>query len=239
MAISLEHRRVGDIPIVTCAGRIVEGAESAALQSLLDDLLAEGPRLVLHLGAVDFLDSSGLGLLVRYVTRTQNAQGSLKFCALSPRIIEVLEMTHLRPIFEAHESEADAISAFYQRGVGGGVTTRLRTDVLCVDESADVQAYIRGLLAQAGFGVLTAGNLPDGLILLQATAPKVVIMATAFRETTGTRTAEKFNALADTHVVIVTARRFLAARRGRGRAAPPRSGSYNYPHSRRRVTPTS
>ena len=75
--------------------------------------------------------------------------------------------------------------------------------MLCVDGSADVQAYVRGLLAQAGFGVLTAGNLPDGLILLQATAPKVVIMATAFRETTGTRTAEKFNALADTHAVIV------------------------------------
>ena len=203
MAISLQHRRVGDITVVTCAGRIVEGAESVALQKCLDDLIEDVPHLVLHLGAVDFLDSSGLGLLVRYVTRAQNAQGSLKFCALSPKIVDVLAITHLLPIFESYQSEADAISAFFQRGVGGGAPTRLRTDVLCVDGSADVQAYVRGLLAQAGFGVLTAGNLPDGLILLQATAPKVVIVDPAFRETTGTRVGEKFNALADTHSVIV------------------------------------
>ena len=208
MPISLQHRRVGDITVVTCAGRIVEGAESVALQSFFDDLLEDVPLLVLHLGAVDFLDSSGLGLLVRYITRAQNAQGSLKFCALSPKIVDVLAITHLLPIFESYESEADAISAFFRRGVGGAVMTRLRTDVLCVDGSADVQAYVRGLLAQAGFGVLTASNLPDGLILLQATAPKVVIMDAAFRETTNTRTAEKFNALADTHSVIVLAADF-------------------------------
>jgi anti-sigma B factor antagonist len=203
MAISLEHRCVGDITVVTCAGRIVEGPESAALQRLLDGLLADAPFLVLHLGAVDFMDSSGLGLLVRYATKAQNAHGSLKFCALSPKIVEVLAVTHLLPMFEAYEAEADAISACYRRGAGGGATPRLRTDVLCVDGSTDVQAYVRGLLVQAGFGVLTAGNLPDGLILLQATAPKVIIVDKTFREATNTRAAEKFNALADTHSVIV------------------------------------
>jgi len=203
MALSLQHRRVGDITVVTCTGRIVEGAESVALQHFLDDLLEDVPLLVLHLGAVDFLDSSGLGLLVRYITRAQNAQGSLKFCALSAKIVEVLAVTHLLPIFESYESEADAIGAFFRRSVGGGEARRLRTDVLCVDGSADVQAYVRGVLAQAGFGVLTASNLPDGLILLQATAPKVVIIDPAFREMTGTRAAEKFNTLADTHSVIV------------------------------------
>ena len=202
MPISLEHRRVGDITVVTCAGRIVEGAESIALQELLDELLPYGPRLVLHLGAVDFLDSSGLGLLVRYLTRTRNAHGNLTLCALSPKIIQVLDVTHLRAIFDAHDSEADAISAFYQRAVGAG-TTRLHTDILCVEGSSDVQAYVRGLLTQAGYGVLTAGNLPDGLVLLQATAPRVVIIGADFRMTRETRTAEKFNTLADARSVIV------------------------------------
>ncbi len=204
MALSLEHRRIGDITVVTCTGRIVEGPESAALQKTLDDLFDYyGPCLVLHLGGVDFLDSSGLGLLVRYVTRTRNAQGSLKVCALSRRLIEVLEVTRLRPIFDAYESEDDAIRAFYQRDESGGTTTRLQTDVLCVDRSSDVQAYIRGLLTQAGYGVLTAGNLPDGLVLLQAAAPKVVIIDAEFRAMSGTRTAEKFNALVDPRFVIV------------------------------------
>lgn len=203
MPISLEHRRVGDITVVTCVGRIVEGAESIAVQKLLDDLLQYGSRLVLHLGAVDFLDSSGLGLLVRYVARTRNAHGGLKFCALSPKIIQVLDVTHLRAIFDAYDSEADAISAFYQLAAIGGGTTQLHTDILCVDGSSDVQAYVRGLFAQAGYGVLTASNLVDGLVLLQATSPKVVIMGRDIRMTTTTRTAEKFNTLADARAVVV------------------------------------
>jgi anti-anti-sigma factor len=203
MAITLEHRRVGDITVVTCAGRIVDGPEAIALQKLLDEQLVYGPRIVLHLGAVDFLDSSGLGLLVRYVTRTRNADGALKVCAMSPRIVEVLEITRLRPIFEAYESEADAISAFYQRRASGGAAMPLQPDILCVDPSSDVQAYVRSLLAQAGYGVLTASNIPDGLVLLQATSPKVVIMGSGIRAISGTRSAEKFHALAAAGVAIV------------------------------------
>ena len=218
MPISLEHRRVGDITVVTCTGRIVEGAESIAVQQRLDELLPYGPRLVLHLGAVDFLDSSGLGLLVRNVTRMRNAHGNLKLCALSPRIIEVLKVTHLSAIFDTHESEEEAIGAFYQRAAVGGGTTHLHTDVLCVDASADVQAYVRGLLTQGGYGILTAGNLPDGLVLLQATAPRLVIMAADFRATRETRTAEKFNTLADARSVIVLPEDF--SRRDAGDTGP-------------------
>ena len=203
MPISLEHRRVGDVTVVTCAGRIVEGTESIALRKMVDDLLQYGPHLVLHLGAVDFLDSSGLGLLVRCVTRTRNAHGNLTLCALTPQILKVLEVTHLRPIFDVHESEADAINALYQRPSSGGGTARLQTDILCVDGSSDVQAYVRGILAQAGYGVLTAGNLPDGLILLQAARPKLVVIGADFRATRETRTADKFNALADALLVVV------------------------------------
>jgi hypothetical protein len=58
-------------------------------------------------------------------------------------------------------------------------------------------------MAQAGYGVLTAGNLVDGLVLLQATSPKVVIMGRELRMTTETRTAEKFNTLADARSLVV------------------------------------
>ena len=203
MPLSLEHRRVGDVTVVTCAGRIVEGPESIALQQLLDELLQYGPHLVLNLGAVDFLDSSGLGLLVRYVTRTRNAHGHLTLCALSPQLIKVLDVTHLRAAFDAYDVEADAIDAQYRRAPSGGGTTRLQTEILCVDASSDVQAYVRGLLAQTGYGVLTASNLPDGLILLQATRPKLLIVGEELRAARETRTADKFNALADALPVVV------------------------------------
>jgi anti-sigma B factor antagonist len=202
VTISLESRRVGDITVVTCTGRIVEGTESIALQQLLDDLLQDGPDLILHVGGVDFIDSSGLGLLVRYATRTRNAGGNLKLCVLLPKIAEVLKVTHLGRILEWYETEAGAITAFYQHAGWGAGSSRLQTDILCVDASANMQAYVRELLGQAGYGVLTAGNLPDALILVQATQPKVVIIDADLRRSRGTQAAEKFNRLADALAVI-------------------------------------
>jgi anti-sigma B factor antagonist len=200
--ISLEHRRVGAVTVVTCIGRIVEGPESAALQKLLDDLLPFGPHLILHLGGVDFIDSSGLGLLARYTARTRSVHGGLKLCALTPRIAQGLKVTHLDRVFEVYELEADAIAAFHQRGGSHAASSGLKADILCVDASLDVQAYVRELLGQAGYGIFTAGNLPDALILLQATQPKLVIIGAGLRALRGTRTADKFNKLADTLSVL-------------------------------------
>ena len=202
MPVSLDSRRVGDVTVVMCSGRIVEGVESIALQQLLDDLLQDGPYLLLHLGGVDFIDSSGLGLLVRYATRTRNAGGTLKLCALSPRIDDVLRVTHLAKVLEAHQSEAEAITAFYQQAGSGAGASRFHTDILCVDVSANMQAYVRELLGQAGYGVLTAGNLPDALILLQATRPKLVIIDAGLRLVRGTHAADEFNRLTDALAVI-------------------------------------
>lgn len=202
MPLTLEHRLVGDVTIVTCSGRIVEGSESVALQQMLDDLFQYGPYLVLHLGAVDFVDSSGLGLLIRNITRAKKAHGNVRLCALSRRLIEVLQATRLLPICDAHGTEEEAIAAFYQRAASGGGATPLHTDILCVTGSSDVQAYMRGLLTQAGYGVQTAGNLPDGLVLLQVSDPKLVIVDAALRQTRETRTAAKFNGLADKLRVI-------------------------------------
>jgi anti-anti-sigma factor len=199
--ISFESRRVGNITVLMCTGRIVEGVESTALRQFLEDLLQDGPHLILHLGGVDFIDSSGLGLLVRCATRTRNAGGSIKLCALAPRITEVLKATHLVKILESYESEAEAITAFYRSGGSGSGAAPLRTDILCVDESADMQAYVRELLGQAGYGVVTAGNLPDALILLQATRARVVIINAALR-LVRTHAADQFNRLADALAVI-------------------------------------
>src|SRR5262249_2293099 len=151
------------------------------------ELLLFGPHLLLHLGGVDFLDSSGLGLLVRYAARTRNANGRLKLCALSSKVSEVLRVTHLEPVLESYGSETEAVASFYWRDESSAGRSRLQVDVLCVDASADVQAYVRELLAQEGFGVLTAGNLPDALILLQTTRPRIVVVSTALRRARDTR----------------------------------------------------
>ncbi len=197
MPLSLEHRRIGDIVVVTCTGRLVEGAESAALQRLLDEILQFGPYVILHVGAVEFIDSAGVGLLVRYNTRTRNRHGGMTLCAPSPKLVAVLKATRLHQAFDLHDSEAAAITAFYERAASGGSSSHLSANVLCVLESPDVQAYVREILGRNGYGVLTASNVPDALVLLQAARPKLVVVSAELAQARGTNAAEKFRRLVD------------------------------------------
>ena len=70
VAISLRRRRVGNVNVITCGGKIVGGAEADELQQVIDELLPLEPHVVLDLGEVTFLDSAGVGLLVRLLHRT-------------------------------------------------------------------------------------------------------------------------------------------------------------------------
>ena len=69
-----------------------------------------GTHVLLHLGGVDFIDSGGLGMLARYLTRAQNAGGALKLCALSPKVDDVLRITRLKPVFQVYETDAESIA---------------------------------------------------------------------------------------------------------------------------------
>ena len=202
MPLSVEHRRAGHIAVVACTGRLVEGVEMIALQRTLDELLVFGPYLVLHLGGVEFVDSAGLGLLVRYSARTRNAQGSMKLCAASPKLTAVLKATRLEQIFNVYKSESEAIAAFYEPSSSGARGSHIRADILCVVSSVDVQAYVREMLGQNGYAVLTTGNLPDAVILMQAVKPKLVVVSADLRRARGTHAAEKFSRLVDSLTVI-------------------------------------
>jgi anti-sigma B factor antagonist len=200
--LSLERRLIGDIMVVKCNGRIVEGAESAALQQELVAALTDHRFIVLHLEQVDFVDSSGLGLLVRFLSRARAAHGGLKLCAVPDRIREVLRITRLQDIFDAHASEGEAIAAFYARAKSADGQARLDSQVLCVEKSPDVLAYVSGMLRQAGYGVLSSASLPDALMLLRASPPRVVVIGAALRAARDTRAAEVFNEMANGLSVI-------------------------------------
>lgn len=202
MPLAFQSRRVDTITVVTCAGRLVEG-ESAALQHHLDGVLRWGPDLLLHVGAVEFVDSSGLGLLTRYLLRTRNAGGGVKLCAVPGQLRDVLRMTKLETVLESHDSEADAIAAFYQRAPSARAPLRFDADVLCVETSPDLLVYVGEILRQAGYRVTTAAHLPDALILLTVKQPKVVVLSTAMQMAAGTQTAETFHARAAALPVVV------------------------------------
>jgi anti-sigma B factor antagonist len=173
MELSLQHRQVGHLTVVTCSGRLVAGAESDALLARIDQLLPRHSRILLHLGGIDYIDSAGLGLLVRCLTRVQNASGQLSLCALSPKVSEVLRVTKLDGPLRSYITEADAITLAHADAGGEDASGLL---ILCADASFDVLSYLRALLREAGYRVVTTQNLHDGLILLKAMRPSVVVI---------------------------------------------------------------
>ena len=190
MQLSLQHRQVGHVTVVTCSGRLVAGAEADALLTQIDELLPLHSRILLHLGDVDYIDSGGLGLLVRCLMRVQNASGQLSLCALSPKVSEVLRITKLDGPLRPYIAEADAIALAHDEPADDGASGPL---ILCADTSLDVLAYLRGLLKQAGHRVVTSQNLYDGLILLKTMRPTVVVMGEGLQAMRGTSSADEFH----------------------------------------------
>jgi anti-anti-sigma factor len=199
VSLALSRRPVGDITVITCTGRIALGEEAESLQRYLDETLPFSAHVLLHLGGVDFIDSAGLGMLARYVTRAQNAGGALKLCALSPKVDDVLRITRLKAVFQIYETEADSIADVH--GARDRESSLGRPDILCVDPSLDVLAYVRVLLQQSDYRVLTASNLPDALILLKTTRPKLIVLAPELRAGT-TGTAQEFVRIANQGAVV-------------------------------------
>jgi anti-sigma B factor antagonist len=176
MSLSIETRSIGDITVLSCTGHIVEGDDSSVLTRAVEQLLPLQPYVVLDLRGVSYIDSSGIGLLLRLRTRAQNAAGDVKICGASPRVREVLRVTKLEGVLRPYSSHEEAIAAFYSRTEAPPDRSSLEIDVVFVHPSDDVLAYGRELLKRAGYGVTTASNVSDARVLVRATQPKVVVI---------------------------------------------------------------
>jgi len=175
MALALNTRDVGKVTIVQCNGRIVAGPDTESLHTHLNWLLRDRKNIVLHLGDVVFVDSSGLGTMVRMLTSTRRVHGDLKLCNVPEAFHKVLGMTRLTTLFETHESEESAVSAFYRRKAPEQLPPAGRS-VLCVDPSADVLAYLREVLRREGYEVHTTTSLSDSLLLIRVLRPDLLLL---------------------------------------------------------------
>ncbi len=169
MSLSLDTREVGRVTIVRCNGRIIAGSESESLRAHVAWLLRDRRAIVLHLAEVGFIDSSGLGTIVRALTSTRQARGDLKLCSMPEHVRKVLEMTHLTTVFDTHESEETAVAAFYRPGARAEAPALTGRSVLCLDTNADVLAYLREVLRRAGYDVHTSSRLGDARMLMRVT----------------------------------------------------------------------
>ncbi len=178
MQLRLESRPVGDVLVIQCHGRIVAGKEVYTLHAFVGESVVKYGDVVLQLDQVEFVDSSGLGAMVRLVQAARSKGGDLKLSGVPPKIRKTLEMTNLLSQFETYESVEEAITAAYlgscySRGKAGDARPRM----LCVCESTDVGTFLREVLCGAGYNAMTTGNVDDARILLKATKAKLVVVS--------------------------------------------------------------
>ena len=109
----LKTRADGRVTILTVSGDLVIGDPESTFKKTVMRLLEGGQtNLLVDLRGVGFLDSSGLGALVRALTNSQKEGGQTKLLHAGPRVRKLLEMTKLDSVFEMHDDLEKAVSSF-------------------------------------------------------------------------------------------------------------------------------
>jgi anti-sigma B factor antagonist len=109
----LQTHEDGSVTVLTVTGDLVIGDAESTFKKTVTRLLEEGhTRLLVDLSGVGFLDSSGLGALVRALTQSQKEGGQTKLLRAGPQIRKLLQMTKLDSVFEIHDDMEAAVSSF-------------------------------------------------------------------------------------------------------------------------------
>ena len=109
----IEERAAGDVTILDLKGRMTIGEGDELLRDKVNSLILQGKKkLVLNLEGVPYIDSAGLGEIVRTYTTVSRQGGSLKLANLTKRITDLLSITKLLTVFDTYDSEADAVRSF-------------------------------------------------------------------------------------------------------------------------------
>lgn len=113
MSMQLKIRNVNSVAVVDINGKITLGEGNVVLRDTIRNLLAKGEkRILLNLGDVSYIDSSGIGELVSSFTTTTNQGGQLKLLNLTKKVHDLLQITKLLTVFEVFNSETEAIGSF-------------------------------------------------------------------------------------------------------------------------------
>lgn len=109
----IQERSSGDVTILDVKGRMTLGEGDLLLKDKINSLLLQGQRkLLLNLEGVPYMDSAGLGEVVRTYTTVSRQGGSLKLLNLTKRIQDLLAITKLLTVFETFDSESEAVRSF-------------------------------------------------------------------------------------------------------------------------------
>ena len=113
MSLDLSTRQSDGIAIIDLRGRITLGEGSVTVRNAVHDLLAKGQKsILLNLGDVNYIDSSGIGELVSAFTAAKKQGGELKLLNLTKKVHDLLQITKLYTVFDVKDDEASAVKSF-------------------------------------------------------------------------------------------------------------------------------
>jgi anti-sigma B factor antagonist len=113
MSMKVATRQVDGVTILDLSGRITLGEGSVTLRDAVRDLMAKGAKhILLNLGEITYIDSSGIGELVSAFTSVRNSGGELKLLNLTHKVKDLLQITKLYTVFDIKDDEATAVASF-------------------------------------------------------------------------------------------------------------------------------
>jgi anti-sigma B factor antagonist len=113
VSVKLTTRQVGDVTVVDAVGRITLGDGASTFRDTIRSLVGSGhKKMLLNLGEVSYIDSSGIGEMVSGYTTVNNQGGQVKLLNLTKRVKDLLQITKLYTVFEVFEDETAAVQSF-------------------------------------------------------------------------------------------------------------------------------
>jgi len=107
------NRQINGVTVVDMSGRITLGEGSVVLRDSIRDLVAKGQKkILLNLGDVTYIDSSGIGELVSAFTTVRTQGGELKLLNLTKKVHDLLQITKLYTVFDIKDDETAAVGSF-------------------------------------------------------------------------------------------------------------------------------
>jgi len=106
-------REAGDVVIIDLDGKVLLGEGDVEIKTTVDKLIHKGTKkILLNLTRVPYIDSAGLGELIRCFTALRRIGGSFKLLAPNARIIDLLTITNLLNVFDWYDEESAALKSF-------------------------------------------------------------------------------------------------------------------------------
>jgi len=107
------RRMEGDVAVIALSGKLMGGPDAEGVRQVIRESLDEGTRKILvDVGEVSWVNSTGLGILISSLAAVTDAGGKMKLCRVSHRVHQIFMVTKLHQVFDAHETVEEALKGF-------------------------------------------------------------------------------------------------------------------------------